>query len=176
MSDFQPGPLSMALADKFLAELTKTDPSLLSREIVLKRTRLVQLLAHYGHLRDEGKWAWTAIPGALAHIVNADGQPAIAQNRDTPKPAPELFYIQNRGYCGNCLSWWRDGGHGYTTNLDEAWKVPQEQAERICASRPHEDTAWPVSQIDAITCRHVNVEHLRLCGPLAEEKLRYTGV
>jgi hypothetical protein len=57
----------------------------------------------------------------------------------------DLYYIQNRGYCGNCLRWWKDGGHGYTSNLDEAWKVSKERAEEICRSRPEEDIPWPAS-------------------------------
>ena len=36
----------------------------------------------------------------------------------------ELFYIQDsRSYCGNSVMWWRVDGHGYTSNLAEAWKV-----------------------------------------------------
>jgi hypothetical protein len=72
-----------------------------------------------------------------------------------------LYYIQNKGYCGNCLIWWRDGGHGYTTNVDEAWKVPKSEAERICRSRPHQDIPWPVAEVDAVTVRHVDSEDLR---------------
>ena len=72
-----------------------------------------------------------------------------------------LYYIQNRGYCGNCLRWWKDGGHGYTSNLDEAWKLSRERAEYICRSRPDEDIAWPVSKVDAVAVRHVDSERLR---------------
>lgn len=81
--------------------------------------------------------------------------------------SPNLFYIQNRGYCGNCLSWWRIGGHGYTLNLDEAWRVPKEQAEAIVRNRPGLDKAWPVEVIDESAHRHVNCETLRSKGMAA---------
>jgi len=67
----------------------------------------------------------------------------------------ELYYIQNKGYVGNCLKWWREGGHGYTCNLDEAWKVSKEKAEEICKSRPKEDIMWKVSFVDQMAERHL---------------------
>jgi hypothetical protein len=55
----------------------------------------------------------------------------------------DLYYIQNIGYCGNCLKWWRENGNGYTDDLRQAWKVSKEQATQICNSRPKEDIPWP---------------------------------
>ncbi len=72
----------------------------------------------------------------------------------------ELYYIQHIGFNGNCLKWWRPEGHGYTMNLDEAWKVTKEQAESICRTRPDEDLAHPVSVIDLLATRHLNCEAL----------------
>ena len=41
-----------------------------------------------------------------------------------------LYYIQDtRSVCGNSVVWWRVDGCGYTSNLDEAWRVGREQAE-----------------------------------------------
>lgn len=73
----------------------------------------------------------------------------------------DLYYIQNRGYCGDCLLWWRANRCGYTMNLDEALKVEYKEARHICASRPHQDRPWLVSEIDALSERHVNSERLR---------------
>ena len=68
----------------------------------------------------------------------------------------KLFYIQNKGYCGNCLIWWRRGGHGYTCNLDDAWKVSRKKADEICRVRETgEDVAWPADVIDSASKRHV---------------------
>lgn len=72
----------------------------------------------------------------------------------------ELYYIQNTGYCGNCIIFWRVDGHGYTTNLDEAWKVTREHAERICRSRPKEDIPLAASLVDSLAERHLNCERL----------------
>lgn len=66
-----------------------------------------------------------------------------------------LYYIQNKGFVGNCLIWWRKGGGGYTCNLDEAWQVTKEKADEICRVRKGEDVAHLVSLVDASAYRHV---------------------
>lgn len=68
-----------------------------------------------------------------------------------------MCYIQNVGYCGNSLRWWRVDGHGYTNNLDEAWKVTKEKADSIAEGRPGEDIPWRVEDADAKAERHVCV-------------------
>jgi hypothetical protein len=77
---------------------------------------------------------------------------------DAPGDLP-LYYIQNKRFCGNCLLWWRIDGHGYTVNLDEAWKVTQEMKVEICRSRPSLDVPWLVSFIDSVTERHASSEN-----------------
>lgn len=72
-----------------------------------------------------------------------------------------MYYIQNVGYCGNCLKWWRNGGHGYTMDLNDAWKVGAAQAASICRTRPKEDIAWDAGLIDEIAARHIDCEALR---------------
>lgn len=80
--------------------------------------------------------------------------------------AQELFYIQDkRTYCGNSCFWWKPDGHGYTCNLDEAWKVTREKAESIMRHRPDVDVAWPVDFIDAGTARHFDMQKLRKAEP-----------
>ena len=66
-----------------------------------------------------------------------------------------FYYIQNRGYEGNCLKWWRVDGHGYTVDLREAWKVSREKALNICADRPTEDIAWPAEIVEKHVQWHV---------------------
>ncbi len=87
----------------------------------------------------------------------------IARVADAPKPetSEELYYVQNSGYCGNSLRWWRENGHGYTSNLREAWKVTKDQAESICRCRPNEDTPRSASAMDAIAELHVTADALR---------------
>ena len=75
-----------------------------------------------------------------------------------------MYYIQNRGYCGDCLLWWRANRCGYTMNLDEALKVTAEEA--LTFTRV-EDVPWLVSDIDAISQRHVNSECMGAAKPAA---------
>ena len=72
-----------------------------------------------------------------------------------------LYYIQNAGYEGNCLRWWKIGGHGYTVNLDGAWRVTRDEAEVICNNRPTEDYPIPCAMADAAAQRHVSCESMR---------------
>ncbi len=68
---------------------------------------------------------------------------------------PPLYYIQHRGFQGNCLIWWADGGHGYTCNLDEAWMLPLKKAKEVCRSRPAEDIPRAIDEVDKVAVRHV---------------------
>ncbi len=60
----------------------------------------------------------------------------------------KLYYIQNEGFCGNALFWWRSNGQGYTIDLRMAGKYTREKAALIC-KRP-EDTAWPCEYINSL--------------------------
>lgn len=72
-----------------------------------------------------------------------------------------LYYIQHKGYVGNCLLWWCTSGHGYTTNLDKARQVPKSEAEDICRSRPEQDKPRLSSLVDARAHRHLDCEVAR---------------
>lgn len=67
----------------------------------------------------------------------------------------ELFYIQNKGFVGNCLMWWHATRSGYTCNLDTALKVTRAEAEQICRTRPKEDIPHAVTFVDSRAMRHV---------------------
>ncbi len=82
----------------------------------------------------------------------------------------DLFYIQNSGYCGNSLRWWRVDGGGYTSDLNQAWKVSREEAESICRSRPEEDYPRAVADMDAIAERHVDGQQLTDGGAIPKRK------
>jgi hypothetical protein len=75
------------------------------------------------------------------------------------EPEPE-YYIQHRGFCGDCLLWWRIGRCGYTVDLNQALKVTEEEAANICRSRPNEDFMRLASMVDGASQRHVNSESL----------------
>jgi hypothetical protein len=61
---------------------------------------------------------------------------------------------------GNCVQFWRVDGHGYTCNLDEAWKLPREKALEVVRGK-RGDRAYRVDEVDAIAARHVDFQLLR---------------
>jgi hypothetical protein len=90
-------------------------------------------------------------------FTNRSTQSSTRPSRESPMSdlAAGPYYIQNVGFCGNCLRWWRPDGHGYTSDLRDAWKVDQARAEQLCHSRPKEDIMWPVAVADAVAQLHV---------------------
>lgn len=74
-----------------------------------------------------------------------------------PEPE-ELFYIQNKGFVGNSLRFWRPEGAGYTCDLDDAWKVTAEKANEITRVRRGEDVAISAKLLDSLASRQVNCE------------------
>jgi hypothetical protein len=79
-----------------------------------------------------------------------------------PEPEP-LYYIQDtRTYCGNSVMWWRVDGNGYTSNLEEAWKVPATWKGRDT------DKLWLCSDIDAGATRQFDMQSLRNIKPLTK--------
>ena len=77
----------------------------------------------------------------------------------------ELYYIHCRAhgaYVGNCMLWWAEGGSGYTCDLDKAWKVTGEEADRICRDRPDDDIPYLASVVDANARRHADHQGIPL--------------
>lgn len=76
--------------------------------------------------------------------------------------AETKFYIQDsRSFTGNSVMWWRPNGQGYTSNLDDAWKVEKTRAESICRCRST-DKMWPCEEIDAHATRQFDMQKLHL--------------
>jgi hypothetical protein len=95
----------------------------------------------------------------IHRIAVTPAERATVRIRHEGELGERLFYIRNRWFCGDCLVWWRAGGSGYTTDLREAWAVPESQAAFICTQRPKEDRAYPKDEVDAVTAQHANSEH-----------------
>lgn len=70
--------------------------------------------------------------------------------------AESSYYIQN-GFDGNAMVWWREGGRGYTTNLKEAGKYSEEEAQSIIERANRYEIAWSCSYIDNCDCRTIQV-------------------
>lgn len=66
-----------------------------------------------------------------------------------------LYYIQTKGFSGNCLLFWREKRQGYTCNLDDAGKYTEKEAKEIVLTRPKQDFMWRVELIDKQAVRHV---------------------
>lgn len=66
----------------------------------------------------------------------------------------KLYYIRNKGFVGNCWLFWREKGQGYTCDLNDAGKFTEEEARKICKSRPEADTMYLVEWIDKFAVRH----------------------
>lgn len=83
----------------------------------------------------------------------------------------EQFYMQDsRGYVGNDVLWWAQGGNGYTTDLSKAQTYTKEEAQRMHNSRPS-DVPWPKGYIDAKTRPAVDMQYIR-----RDEALAGTGI
>lgn len=91
------------------------------------------------------------------------------------------FYLQDsRGYVGNNVSWWAQGG-SYTTNLENAKAFTLDEAQRQHDSR-ETDIPWPQNYIDARSRLVVDMQYLDQSesGPIADafyiqDKSRFDG-
>jgi hypothetical protein len=69
-----------------------------------------------------------------------------------------LYYIQDRRtIVGNCVSWWRPNGAGYTTELDEAGLYPASKGKGLRET----DVMVPKEVAERVATRHVRAERLR---------------
>ena len=73
-------------------------------------------------------------------------------------PNEKFFYIQNRGTCGNSVSWWAIGDHGYTCDLRCAKVWTREEVER--RDWRSFDKPWPKSAVDRLVQHHVDIQDL----------------
>lgn len=78
------------------------------------------------------------------------------------------YYVQDaRQIVGNCMVWYRKGGHGYCCDLDDA-EVFDGDSDEFLALIRHNGPAsldpkyipWPKGYIDASAVRHVNRQHV----------------
>lgn len=78
----------------------------------------------------------------------------------------EACYIQAvNKTVGNCMSWWRDQGKGYTTVLTEAAEYSYKEASRILARMQENRSSeiariWPAAYINTCTNQTVDVQRV----------------
>jgi hypothetical protein len=106
---------------------------------------------------------------SLASSADREAAGVIARKLDAAlahQPAGDaaddgLYYLQDsRSYVGNCPQWWCPDGRGYTTRLDEAWRMTKEQAEAQHRSRKT-DIPWPCAVIDPLRHPTVDMQDMR---------------
>jgi hypothetical protein len=66
-----------------------------------------------------------------------------------------MYYIENIRSGGDCCIWWRVNGEGYTRDLNDAWKIDETLARRICGNRPEQDVMRVADEVDAKAVRHL---------------------
>ena len=101
--------------------------------------------------RNGGKWGvckacTTAAPQEQADARDADG----------------MYYLQDARHSamvGNCPSFWRPGGNGYTTNLDEAERFTFEDAMKQHRCR-ETDLPWLCSEVDKLRRPTVDCQYM----------------
>jgi hypothetical protein len=73
------------------------------------------------------------------------------------------YYIQRHasGYVGDCLIWWRKGGHGYTCDIDDAeiFEDNDDQFKSVVKD-VSKYTAWEKDYIDSVVLKHVSSENV----------------
>lgn len=79
--------------------------------------------------------------------------------------AKQMFYLQNvsAGCVGNCAQFWRRGGSGYTTDIDDAQQFADKEADDIIRTTrgSHAWEKWEVSVVHAAARRTFDAQHLR---------------
>ena len=63
-------------------------------------------------------------------------------------PADTLFYVQ-KGYVGNCVLFWAEGGAGYTTRIDRAQIFKRDRILNEFTQYDYEIKIWPKPEVDA---------------------------
>lgn len=78
---------------------------------------------------------------------------------------PVMFFLQNAGmgYLGNSPYWWKEGGGGYTTDIDQAQQFTAEECKTIIrgSKGTHNFKRWLVNQVLAATYRTVDFQLLK---------------
>ncbi len=70
--------------------------------------------------------------------------------------APEVYLLAQKHYAGNDLLFWRKGGKGYTTNIDEAEHFLRDGLDSTLKTGKY--NAWKLSDLDKLASRTVDMQ------------------
>ena len=87
---------------------------------------------------------------------------AAPQAQADARDANGMYYLQDARHSamvGNCPSWWRPDGNGYTTNLDEAarFTFDEAMAQHRCRDT---DLPWLCSEVDKLRRPTVDCQYM----------------
>ena len=93
----------------------------------------------------------------MLEAAKAAGVPAAA-----PDVRDDLYYLQDARWAsmvGNCPSFWRPDGNGYTTNLDEAarFTFSEAMAQHRCRET---DLPWLCSEVDKLRRATIDCQYM----------------
>ncbi len=110
-------------------------------------TRLINALSAYSENKHSVKFVEDIDQPTFLMIRNLSATSWKLFCHYTGKKIEKLYYIQNEGYCGNALFWWRKGG-GYTIDIRQAEKFTSEKAKT--ATSRAEDSFYECEYIDSL--------------------------
>ena len=71
------------------------------------------------------------------------------------------FYV-SKGYVGNCLLFWRKGGHGYSSDLKDAEVFDGDNPKLSTIIKDGRYSVWVKEYVDNVSCLHVDSEYLNI--------------
>ena len=83
------------------------------------------------------------------------------------------YYVERMasGYVGNCLIWWRKGGHGYGCDLNEAEVFDGDSDKFKDLMKSDKYRAWPKEHVDESTSVHVDMQRLNFDTAVTQEDM-----
>ena len=69
-----------------------------------------------------------------------------------------FFYVQNKGYVGNCLLWWKKDRCGYTTDLKDALMLSELELIKFNKHKRPTDIIWSIEKVQDYAVIHVTQE------------------
>lgn len=67
------------------------------------------------------------------------------------------YYLQMRGFVGNCMRWWKRDDIGFTCDIRRARIFNRYDADYLCKNNDGL-TMWPESYIDERVTHHIKFE------------------
>lgn len=90
----------------------------------------------------------------------------IRKKRIDQLPDDTMFYIQSYGYIGNCISFWKEGRKGYTTNIAKAQIFTKTEVLEQLSFKRDQDVFYEAGEVELKSVRMVDMQDI-------DKKYRY---